>query len=69
MAEHYYVNDTPQQNGDHEVHKQTCTWLTIAKSKTYLGYFATCAEAVNVAKRSYRQSNGCAYCSPTCHTT
>jgi alkylhydroperoxidase family enzyme len=68
MADHYYVNDNAQANGDHEVHKDGCGWLALAHSKTYLGYFATCREAVETAKLKYRQSNGCAYCATACHT-
>lgn len=68
MADHYYVNDNAQPNGDHEVHKDGCGWLAMAISKSYLGYYSTCGEAVIVAKRKYWQSNGCAYCSAACHT-
>lgn len=62
----YYVNNHPQENGDHEVHRQGCMWMP--NSKTYLGNFATCREAVTAARRHYWQSNGCYYCSHECHT-
>ena len=68
MAE-YYVNDTEQKNGDHEVHERGCYWLSIAHSTTYLGDFSSCEPAVAKAKRDhYRQSNGCKHCSLPCHT-
>ena len=69
MADHYYVNDNAQPNGDHEVHKDGCPWLARAHSTSYLGAFEHCREAVDVAKRTYRQSNGCATCAPACHTS
>ena len=65
----YYVNDTAQSNGDHEVHEDGCYWLSIARSTTYLGNFTSCHPAVAAAKRIYPQSNGCIHCSPNCHTS
>jgi len=65
----YYVNDNEQSNGDHEVHVSTCSWFSFINSKTYLGEFYTCAPAVTKAKTIYSQSNGCAYCCPSCHTS
>lgn len=70
MADHYYVNDNAQWNSnDHEVHKLGCSYLEQARSKTYLGLFSTCGEAVTAAKRIYPDSNGCAWCVPACHTS
>lgn len=63
----YYVNNQAQANGDHEVHKATCTWLPV--NRKYLGEFSSCHDAVREAKKHYRQSNGCYYCSRECHTT
>ena len=66
----YYVNDTAQPNsGDHEVHESGCFWLGLAASTTYLGDFISCHQAVVAAKRIYPRSNGCATCSPGCHTS
>lgn len=65
----YYVNDNAQSNGDHEVHTQECMWLKQAVSKTYLGEYSSCHGAVTKAKTIYRQSNGCKFCSPVCHTS
>ncbi|RMA41105.1 hypothetical protein D9R08_16630 [Rhodophyticola porphyridii] len=67
---HFYVNNTAQQYGDHEVHEQGCYWLSLAKNTSYLGQFSDCHGAVAEAKRNHhRQSNGCATCSPACHTS
>lgn len=64
----YYVNNTPQANGDHEVHKEGCFWLNLAASARDLGHHLTCVTAVATAKNIYSTANGCAYCAPVCHT-
>ena len=67
--ETYYVNKNQQTNGDHEVHTVSCKYLPSSENRMYLGSFATCAEAVKEAKKTYNQSNGCYYCSLACHTS
>ncbi len=70
---HYYLNRNQQTNGDYEVHEISCNFLPSVENRIYLGYFATCHEAVNEAKRLYPSNknniNGCYYCSNTCHTS
>lgn len=69
MAE-YYVNNTPQSNGDNEVHEKGCGWLARAQSVTPLGNHPNCQSAVLAAKKLYpRTANGCVYCSRPCHTS
>ncbi|AXY73612.1 hypothetical protein D3H65_06285 [Paraflavitalea soli] len=63
----YYVNDTPQYNGDHEVHIESCPYFPKVKNKTYLGDYETCKEAVQVAKQTHRRANGCVHCCRPCH--
>ena len=63
----YYVNNNAQANGDHEVHVTGCNYMPT--DKKYLGDFATCHGAVAEAKKTYRQSNGCYWCSRNCHTS
>ena len=66
----YYVNDTPQvPSGDHEVHEDGCYWLALASSTTYLGDFPSCEPAVRKAKTIYPTADGCATCSPDCHSS
>ena len=65
----YYVNDTAQPNGDHEVHEEDCYWLSRAILTTHLGWFMNCVGAVAAAKQRYSRANGCAHCSPACHTS
>jgi aminoglycoside/choline kinase family phosphotransferase len=66
----YYVNNNAQSiSNDHEVHKEGCYWLSIANNTKYLGLFNNCQSAVREAKKHYIDTNGCAYCCPSCHTT
>ena len=67
---HYYVNDTAQpDSGDHEVHKESCDYFYLMNYKTYLGFYNTCRDAVNEAKKRYPiTANGCFWCSRPCHT-
>lgn len=66
----YCVNKNSQPNGDHEVHNLgTCTVLPRLENRLALGEHATCHTAVSQAKLTYSQSNGCATCSPSCHTS
>lgn len=64
----YYVNTNAQSNGDHEVHKSDCSRLPEPENRLYLGDFSSCGPAVTEAKKTYKQSNGCYYCSNACHT-
>lgn len=56
----YYVSDIAQDNsdhevhnsGDHEVHNSGCPHFDRIQSKTYLGLFDNCAEAVIEAKKN-----------------
>ena len=65
----YYVNKHKQPNGDHEVHKSGCKYMPSAENQKYLGEFYFCLSAVNEAKKTYPQSNGCYFCSNDCHTS
>ena len=65
----YYVNDNAQNNGDHEVHTDQCSFLPAAANRTYLGYFTNCKQAVGEARKKHSQVNGCYYCCNPCHTT
>ena len=65
---HYYVNDNEQNNGDHEVHRNGCSYLPLIVSKTYLGMFMNAIPAVQEARKYYVQVNGCAYGSPEANT-
>jgi hypothetical protein len=62
----YYVNNGTQSNGDHEVHRDGCSYMP--SDRKYLGEFDNCRDAVNAARQHYKQVNGCYYCSNECHT-
>lgn len=64
----YYVNTTQQINGDHEVHKDGCYWLTLVQHPEYLGEFANCHGAVAEARRRGYNANGCIHCCLACNT-
>ena len=65
----YYVNRNKQANGDNEVHKVGCSWFPSNTNAVYLGDFVSCHKAVLTARMKGYQANGCAHCSPDCHTT
>lgn len=65
----YYVNKNVQANGDHEVHTTGCSFMPLPDNRIYLGDFASCVSAVQEAKKHYTQTNGCYYCSESCHTS
>lgn len=67
--EAYYVNRQAQYNGDHEVHKSTCSYMPSSSNALYLGMFSNCHDAVKEAKKHYAKSNGCKFCCLPCHTT
>ncbi len=50
----YYVNKNPQANGDHEVHKEGCTFMPSLENRKYLGLFFGCRAAIAEAKRPIR---------------
>ena len=65
----YYVNKNPQRNGDHEVHKDGCTYMPRTEHRFFLGLHTHCQAAVTESKKHYTQSNGCFSCSYECHTS
>jgi hypothetical protein len=67
---YFIVNRNAQSNGDHEVHNTTtgCSFMPNAANQLDLGYHASCHGAVQKAKETYWQSNGCYWCCPECNT-
>lgn len=65
----YYVNKTPQTNGDHEVHVANCVYIPGSSNREYLGEYSSCSPAVTEAKKKYPRANGCYFCCKPCHTS
>lgn len=65
----YLVNKNAQSNGDHEVHKETCSYLPNPENQKYLGNFSNCHDAVREAKKYDKDADGCYYCCNECHTS
>lgn len=64
----FYVNKKAQANGDHEVHRVTCSWLPDVENRVYLGDFDTSQAALREARKHFSQVDGCCYCCPEIHT-
>lgn len=64
----YYVNKNAQNNGDHEVHREGCSYMPSPANRHYLGDFSNCRPAVAEARKYFNQVDGCYYCSNDCHT-
>lgn len=65
----FYVNKNAQLNGDHEVHRATCSWLPDTENRIFLGEFSSSQEAVRAAKKYYTRVDGCVHCCPESHTS
>lgn len=68
MHKYYFVNNRIDDNGDHEVHTEDCRYLP-KLDRTLVGYFDNCEAAVKAAQKLYLNSNGCYWCSRSCHTS
>ena len=62
----YYVNNNPQQTGEHEVHKEGCDHFP--SDHKYLGEYSKCQAAVEKAQSFYTNVDGCYWCCRECHT-
>lgn len=68
MAE-YFVNKNAQTNGQHQVHRDTCSRLPRESNREPLGFHRACRSAVIAARvMGYGDVNGCAWCARECHT-
>ncbi|OEJ67547.1 hypothetical protein BEN30_08925 [Magnetovibrio blakemorei] len=64
----YIVNRNAQDNGQHEVHTETCTTLPDLDNRIPLGSHTSCHGAVAKAKTIFPTADGCANCCPDCNT-
>lgn len=65
----YYYNINADNNGYHEVHTETCSFLPDVSNRIYIGNFSTCREAIAEAQRkhSFMDFDGCYFCCNSCH--
>ena len=64
----FYVNRNAQDDGYHEVHDSSCSYMPDPENQLYLGEFSTCYGAVVAARQHYTLVDGCYYCCYACHT-
>ena len=67
MKKKYFINNSAQYNGDHEVHVEGCKWLSMAQDVAYLGEFESVSDALVVAKMLYDKADGCFFCCYSAH--
>lgn len=65
----YYVNKNEQINGDHEIHKEGCSYLPSVENRKNLGEHPNCNSAIKEAQNHYDNVDGCYYCSNDCHNS
>lgn len=65
----YYINRNTSDHGEHELHKETCSYLPDADNRILIGSFNSDSEALNVAKvlKSTWLIDGCKWCCPSIH--
>lgn len=66
----YVLNKNAQSTGEREVHATSCSYLPAPANQIDLGWHADCHGAVNRARQLYPawDIDGCAHCSPACHS-
>ena len=64
----YCVNSNAQPTGEREVHDTAKYCLHRPNDCRPLGWHADCYGAVAAARRLYNNVDGCAFCTPECHT-
>lgn len=63
----YYVSTTAA-NGEHALHRYGCPHTPPEDARINLGEFLWCRMALNDAAGRFPRVNGCAHCTPECHT-
>ena len=64
----YCVNDNAQPTGEHEVHDTAKYCPHRPTTCRNLGRHENCRDAVQAARAIYNNVDGCAFCTPECHT-
>lgn len=66
----YFINMKEDSNGNHEIHKEGCRYLSMIKDKKCLGEHISDREALKWARLYYfyfKKIDGCAYCCLSIH--
>jgi hypothetical protein len=66
----YFFNINTDDNGNHEIHTDGCSYLPAVQNREIIGYYSDCKEALNAAKNRYpsKSFDGCYWCCRNCHT-
>ncbi|MGR9048260.1 hypothetical protein ACQ4XT_06515 [Halobacillus faecis] len=64
----FYVNQNQQTGGEHEVHVEGCDFMPFEQNLLELGGHDDCSNALEIARNTYEDVNGCKHCCPDCHT-
>lgn len=51
----YYLNKFAQNNDDHEVHVEYCSFLLSLQNRTELGIFSNCKDDIKMQKNTIRR--------------
>ncbi|PFA68433.1 hypothetical protein CN378_07535 [Bacillus sp. AFS015802] len=65
----FYVNQNQQSSGEHEVHMEGCDFMPFEKNLLELGGHSSCSSAIEKARETFDNVNGCRHCAPDCHTS
>ena len=65
----YFVTQSAQPTGEHEVHVHGCPVSPTRDKLVALGEHLSCISAVEKARRYYPKVYGCRFCVPACHAT
>lgn len=70
MYAFYYYNKNTDSRGNHEVHREDCSYLPSSQNRVYISYEKDCHSAIQRAKNATGKTNfdGCFFCSRACHT-
>lgn len=63
----YYLNKKHNPSGEHEVHKEACSFLPKKGNRMYLGSFENCRLALEESRKHYPNIDGCYFCCRECN--
>ena len=68
----YILNKNTQSTGENEIHNADagCSFMPLSHNQIDLGFHVNCQSAIATAKRMHPSKviDGCASCTPACHT-